>query len=132
MNRVETLCSYLSWKYTLSPREAWLLVVNMKLAIAEVGIDCITQAIRDAFYYKDKAYSSNYIRANMLSKEVIDSFRFLDFIDTSDYSYFVAYVSLFNNLRKINSSFESYKGETIETYLKQSLNKDWRKEMGYE
>ena len=68
----------------------------------------------------------------MLSKEVIDSFRFLDFIDTSDYSYFVAYVSLFNNLRKINSSFESYKGETIETYLKQSLNKDWRKEMGYE
>ncbi len=131
MKRVEMLSHYLSWKFALSSREARLLHANMQNAIAEVGIDCISMAVREGCFISGKAYSTSQVREKVLSQDVIDAYQFLDFIDTNDYSYFILYQSLFANLKKFHDITECYPGEMIEAYIKQKLNENWKKELGY-
>lgn len=134
--KANALSDYLSWKYNLAAQETRLLRMNMYIQIAATGIACVDKAISMTYFNGGKGGGMPFkvFRREMLSPGVVSCYKFLDFIQTDDYSYFATKNDLLHHLRNFSlmtSYFEKNKEEVFETYVGQPLTDDWRQALGF-
>lgn len=134
---IEKLCGYLSWKYKLSPKEVHLIYLKAMYELVDASIYRINKNIKDIYDLKYLfRMNESAVRDIVFSKEVLDSYFFLKEINTTDYSYFI--IPAHNNLRGLTAPYfvntsllgdEDSSLNTLERYLGQPLDDEWRKRL---